>query len=281
MTDPIVEALDGFVPAFHSARGDWQAILSAASSPAPIEVADPEPVARGRARGRALFARRAVQVAIAIAVLAVITTGIAWAAGAFKITPRALFEANPQGQMNAAIGRRGIWDQKAIPDSVKKVASVHIPKVGPVAFWYGRANKGGWCAALRLRNGDWLGTPQAHFLHLGPGGRRIGMGGGVVPGCFATKEQMRLRPTGFECTQGEIDARSVGELWQIRYGLVIAPGAITVRDRTTGRSTNVISGKFFLLAIRHPPGHLLRLRLVAYDKAGNIVAHGSRAPFGC
>ena len=85
MTDPIVEALDGFVPAFDSARGNWQAILSAASLPVPVEAADIQPRVAPR---RAVFARRTVQVLIAIAVLAVITTGIAWAAGAFKQTPR-------------------------------------------------------------------------------------------------------------------------------------------------------------------------------------------------
>lgn len=287
MTDPVAEALDAFVPAFTSAEGDWTAILKAALLPVVVAPADRRmPVAGRHARKRPTFARRAVRVAVALAVLAVMTAGVAWAVGAFKTTPRALFKANPQGEMNAAIGLRGIWDQKAIPDSVKKVASVNIPNVGPVAFWYGRATKGGWCAALRLSNGDWLGTPEAHFLHLGPGGRSIGMGGGVVPGCFATEKQMHdakqgHAPTGFDCVQDEIDARGVGELWQIRYGLVTAPRAVKVRDLNSGKSTHVIDGTFFLLAIRHPPRHLLALHLIAYNKAGNVVANGGRVAYGC
>ena len=200
----------------------------------------------------------------------------------------ALFKANPQGRMNAGAGFKptSVWNQRVIPGSVRHVVSVEIPAVGPVAFWYGRARQGGWCAALRLRNGDWLGTPEAHFLHLGPGGQSIGMGGGVVPGCFATQKQMhdvakrRYAPTGFECQQDEIDARSVGELWQIRYGLVTAPGVVKVRDRLSGRSTDVVGGRFFVLAIRHPRRHVLTMHLVGYDKNGTVVANG-RSGFGC
>jgi hypothetical protein len=286
VTDPIADALDGFVPAFDSVRGDWQAILKAASLPLAVSSADrPVPTAPRRAWKRGSLARRAVQIAIALAILAVLTTGIAWAAGAFKQSPRALFAANPQGSMNAAIGWKGVWDQKVIPDSVEKAATVHIPKVGPVAFWYARADRGGWCGALRLSNGDWLGTEQAHFLHLGPGGRSIGLGGGTVPGCFATEKQMHKAgqghaPTGFECVQNEIDARSIGELWQIRYGLINAPGAVKVSDLRSGKSTTVVGGRFFLLAIRHPRRHVLTMRLAAYDRAGNVVARGPGG-FGC
>jgi len=187
----------------------------------------------------------------------------------------ALFKANPQGRMNAGAGIKpnSIWDQKVIPGSVRNVASVQIPAVGPVAFWYGRAQQGGWCAGLRLKNGPWLGTPRSPW-------------GGEVPGCFATQKQMhtaakrRYAPTGFECGQDEIDARGVGELWQLRYGLITAPGAVKVRDRLSGRSTNVISGRFFLLAIRHPRRHLLPMHLAAYDKNGKLVANG-RSAFGC
>lgn len=204
--------------------------------------------------------------------------------------PVALFKANPQGRMNAGarINPKSIWDQKVIPDSVRHVASVQIPAVGPIAFWYGRAKQGGWCEALRLSNGAWLGYSPARRLHLGPGGRIVVRGGAVVPGCLATQEQMhdafkhrhRYRPTGFECSQAEVDVRSVGELWQIRYGLITAPGAVKVSDRLSGRSTVVVGGRFFILAIRHPRRHLLTMHLVAHGKDGNVVASG-RSAFGC
>lgn len=199
--------------------------------------------------------------------------------------PVALFESNPQGRMNAGarFHPKSVWDQQVIPRSVRHVASVHIPAVGPIAYWYGRARQGGWCAGLRLSNGDWLGfSPLAERLR-----RRLGLhGGAVVPGCFATQAQIhntanrRYAPTGFECEQDEIDARKVGELWQIRYGVITAPGAVTVRDRLSGRSTAVVGGRFFLLAIRHPRRHILTMHLVAYDRHGNVVAKG-RSAFGC
>jgi hypothetical protein len=217
------------------------------------------------------FARRAARVAVAVALLAALTTGIGWAAGVFKLSPRALFETNPQGALSAGHGFRGIWDQKVIPGSVKKVASVEIPKVGPVAFWNARTEQGGWCAALRLRNGDWLGIPPA------AGGSPLG--GGVVPGCFATAKQLykaKQGPAanGFDCLQNAIDARGLGEFWQIRYGRITAPGAVRVRDLTSGASTNVVHGDLFILAIRHPARRLLILRPVAYDSAGSVVARG-------
>lgn len=180
----------------------------------------------------------------------------------------ALFKANPQGS-----------GPKVIPGSVRHVASVHIPAVGPVAFWYGRARRGGWCAGLRV-SGDWIGYTRSRRL-----GRRLGLAG-VVPGCFAIREQMRAtakrRPvsTGFECEGDVIDYRGAGELWQIRFGLVLAPGAVEVRDRLSGRSTAVIDGRFFALAIRHPRRHTVTMRLAAYDGHGHGVAK-SRSAFGC
>jgi hypothetical protein len=198
-----------------------------------------------------------------------------------RAVPVAFFKTNPQGRMNAGAGfhPRSVWDQRVIPGSVRHVASVHIPGVGPVAYWYGRAREGGWCAGLRVSDA-WIGFTRDQGL-----GRRLGLAG-TVPGCFATQEQMyhaakhRYVPTGFDCAQDVIDARSVGELWQIRYGVITAPGAVTVRDRLSGRGTNVVGGRFFLLAIRHPRRHVLAMHLVAYDKYGNVVANG-RSAFGC
>lgn len=266
MTDSIAEALDAFVPAFDSVEGDWQAILKAASLPSALASADRVPVARRRAPRRAPFARRAVRVAIALVVLAVITTGVAWAAGAFKSpTPRALFKSS----FPADSGAGNIF-QNVIPDSVKQVATVDIPKVGPVALWHADTKEGGFCLGLRLSNGAWLGTPPQ------AGGSPLD-GGGSVPGCF---------PTGvidggnhhLEWLENDIDARSVGGTeWRIRSGVITAPGAVKVTDLATGESTNVIDGDLFILAIQAPnpsapPYRSPHIHLVAYDKAGNVIA---------
>lgn len=276
MIDPIAEALDGFVPAFDSVEGDWQAILRAASVTA---VTAPSgrgvPFAPRRSRRRALAARRAVRVGIAVAVLAVITAGIAWAAGAFKSeTPRALFATHSP----ADSGSGPIWAGPLISKSVQQVASVEIPKVGPVALWHADTRHGGWCLGLRLSDGSWLGTPPQ------AGGSPLD-GGGAVPGCF---------PTGvidggsdhLEWLENDIDAHSVGgAFWRIRSGVITVPGAVKVTDLTTGRSTDVVAGNVFLLAIEAanptvPGNDSPRLHLVAYDKAGNVVASDCRSCSG-
>jgi hypothetical protein len=271
VSDPIADALDAFVPAFDSPQGDWQAILEAAAQPAAVAAVHRGlPAARRRARTRALLGRRSVRVALALAVLAIGTTGVAWAAGAFDQTPLTLFETHSP----ADTGSGPIWAGPVIADSVEQVASVEIPKVGPVALWHADTKQGGWCLGLRLSNGDWLGRPPA------AGGSPLD-GGGSVPGCF---------PTGvidggtdhLEWLENDIDAHSVGgTFWRIRSGVITVPGAVKVTDLTTGTSTDVVDGNVFLLAVEAPnpavPGNdSPRLHLVAYDKDGNVVASDCR-----
>jgi len=215
---------------------------------------------RGGGRRRPL-----VRVAAAVAVLAVMTTGIAWAAGA--LSPLALFQANPESDGSAP---GGLWDQKVVAGSVAQVGSVEIPKVGPVAFWFGRTAQGGWCAGLRLEGGDWLGTGKAPLD-----------GGGTVPGCFPTRQMINgaaakpvLVINGFDYVETDADARSVGgAFWRIRYGRIDAPGAVKVTDLVSGQSAPVIDGDLFLIAVRDPePTENTPLHLVAYDSAGKVVA---------
>jgi hypothetical protein len=273
MTDPIAEALDAFVPAFDCAEGDWQAILKAASLSALSGSATP--LARPRFWKRAPFARRAVRVAIAFAVFALLTTGVAWAAGAFSSpTPSALFGSSSANGGPADTGAGGIFAGPLVPGSVNQVASVNVPKVGAVALWHAVTTKGGWCSALRLSDGYWLDGP-------GQGSSRKNWnpldGGGSIPGCF---------PTGvidggnhhLEWLENDINAHSVGgSYWRIRSGVITVPGAVKVTDLTTGTSTNVVDGNVFLLAIEAPNPSLAGsnspvLHLVAYDKDGNVIA---------
>lgn len=223
-------------------------------------------VTRHPARRRARFARRSVRVAIAFAVLAVITTGVAWATGAFAPTPSALFGSSSP----ADSGSGPIFAGAVIPGSVKQIASVEIPKVGPVALWHANTKQGGWCLGLRLTNGDWLGVPAKN------GGSPLD-GGGAVPGCFPTGVIDRGAHH-LEWLENDIDARSVGGTeWRIRSGVITVPGAVKVTDLATGTSTNVIDGNLFILAIQAPnpsapPYQSPHLHLVAYDKAGNVIA---------
>jgi hypothetical protein len=207
----------------------------------------------------------ALRIVIAIVATVALTTGIAWAAGA--LTPLALFQSNPEHDGSPA---GGLWDQHVVAGSVSEVGAVEIPKVGSVAFWYGRSAEGGWCAALRLPSGEWLGTGKDKLD-----------GGGTVPGCFPTREAVNgasARPVyvinGFDYVEDDVDTRSVdGTFWRIYYGRIAAPGAARVTDLASGQSTSVVDGGLFLLAVVDPdPTHLNELHLVAYASNGRIVA---------
>lgn len=150
-----------------------------------------QPSPRSKATGR-----RSV---IALAVLALLTAGIAWAAGAFKSqTPRTLFESHSP----ADSGSGPIWAGFVHSKSVKQVASVEIPKFGPVALWHADTTHGGFCLGLRLSDGAWLDTPPQ------AGGSTLDSGG-AVPGCFPLgvidhgNEHM-------EWLENDVDAHSVG-----------------------------------------------------------------------
>src|SRR3954470_1716214 len=93
---------------------------------------------------------------VAAAVLAlVVGVGAAWAAGA--ISPLSVFENNAQHRgYDTSPG--SVWNQEVIPSSVVEADSVELDQVGAVAFWYAQAEQGGWCGALRLSSGSWVGT---------------------------------------------------------------------------------------------------------------------------
>jgi hypothetical protein len=220
------------------------------------------PHARPRA---STSSRRTLRLALVFAAAALVAAGIAWAAGV--LSPTALFQANPQGDGSAP---GSLWDQHVVSRSVKRVAAVDIPKVGPVAFWYGRTAERGWCAGLRLPTGEWLGT-----------GKSALDAGGTVPGCFPTREMVNGASTppvyvidGFDYQESDVDARSAGgAFWRVRYGRITAPGTVRVTDLVSGTSAAVTDGDLFLLALPDPnPMKITRVHLVAYDAAGKIVS---------
>jgi HAAS len=173
---------------------------------------------------------------------------------------------NSQSNASGSTGFGQGPNQTVVRDSVKQVASVEIPKVGPVALWHGNTEQGGWCLGLRLSNSDWLGTGESPLD-----------GGGAVPGCFPTGVIDRGTHH-LEWLENDIDARRIGGTqWRIRSGVITVPGAVKVTDLATDQSTNVIDGGLFILAIQAPnpsapPYQSPHLHLVAYDKAGNVIA---------
>jgi hypothetical protein len=220
-----------------------------------------------RAVRRTTRSTRTLQLLAAAVLALVIGVGAAWAAGA--ISPLSVFENNMQ-QRGYDTSPASIWNQQVIPSSVVEADSVELDHVGTVGFWYAKAKQGGWCAALRLPSGSWIGT----------GDDRLDAGG-TVPGCFPTREAVNrasAKPVyvinGFDYQEGDVDARSdAGLFWRIRYGRITAPDAARVVDTVSGRSASIVRGDLFLLSIpdAHPMGRN-PVHLVAYDAAGKLVA---------
>jgi len=214
--------------------------------------------------------RPLVTLAAASAVAVIVGVGVAWSAGSWS--PLELFQANPQ-HLNGSTD--GLWDQQVVPESVIEVATLDIPAVGTVGFWSGQTAQHGWCAALQLPSGAWVGTGKDRLD-----------AGGTVPGCGPTREQVNGAGTpvyvidGFDYQEGDVDARSVGgSFWRIRYGTVSVPGAVRVSDLVSGRSAVVVHGDLFALATPDPnPMGQTPVHLVAYDADGKIVADDVRRP---
>src|SRR3954447_12117234 len=151
--------------------------------------------------------RRMFQAAVVVAALAC-GVGAAWAAGV--LSPLTIFEKNAQKEGNPA---GSLWDQSVMPGSVRQVGSVEIPKVGAVSFWFGETKEGGWCGALQLPDGGWLGS-----------GSGVPDAGGTVPGCYPTRAAINsaaktpvLVLNGFDYQEDDVDARSVGgAFWGVR-----------------------------------------------------------------
>jgi hypothetical protein len=202
-------------------------------------------------------------VAVAVAAL-VVGVGVAWASGV--LSPLAIFQNNIQ-QQGAAPGSP--WDQRVVPASVVKAATVEIPKIGAVDFWYGRSQQGGWCGALRLPSGAWIGTGDDSID-----------AGGTAPGCFPTRETVNDSATtpvyvidGFDYEDGDVDARvHGGSFWRIRYGRITIPGAVRVAETISGRSAPIADGGLFALALPDEnPETPMKIHIVAYDAGGKIV----------
>jgi len=215
-----------------------------------------------RPSGRRPRRRRATVLAAATALLLAVGVGAVWAADA--LGPLALFRANPSYNDDPNAGR--LWHQHVIPGSVFKAATMRIAHVGRVQFWFGRTRTHGWCGALRLPAGDWVGT-----------GRDPLDGGGTVPGCMPTRTQVNGRDpvyviNGFDYQEGNVDAVGRGgSFWRIEYGLITIHGAVRVTDRVSGRSAPVARGGAFALALPFPDGNSAPMHLVAYDAQGKVV----------
>src|SRR5438270_2403680 len=223
-----------------------------------------QPFRSSEAVNRRTVRRRFAQVAaVGVAVL-VFGVGVAWAPG--FLSPVGRFENNAEQDGNPP---GSVWDQSIVPDTVREISSVDIPKVGAVGFWYGETKEGGWCGALQLPAGGWLGTGNGTLD-----------GGGTVPGCYPTRAAINgaaktpiLVINGLDYQEDDVDARSLGgSFWRIRYGIVDAPGAVKVVDRASGAEAPVHDGLFELAVADPTPTGRTPFHLVALDADGTVVA---------
>jgi len=234
----------------YARRAHADGILSRPSGRAPIAA---------RRRGRRVF-----QAAALVAAALAFGVGVAWAAGV--LSPLTLFENNAEQDGNPP---GGVWDQSVQPGSVHQVTSAAIPKVGDVAFWYGRTKEGGWCGALQLPGGEWLGTGSGSLD-----------AGGTVPGCYPTRAAINsaaktpvLVINGLDYQEDDVDARPLGgAFWRIRFGVVDAPSAVEVVDRASGAEVTVHEGLFELAVSDPDPTARTPFHLVALDASGAVVA---------
>jgi hypothetical protein len=214
-------------------------------------------------RARRVRRRRPLVAAFAVAAVVVLGAGAAWASG--SLSPLALFRTNPQGE-GASPG--SLWHQHVVPSSVRKAATVRIPHVGDVQFWFARTRTHGWCGALRLPSRQWLATDRDPLD-----------AGGAVPGCYPTRAQVNSQGAvyvlnGFDYQEDDVDARSRGgAFWRIEFGRVTIRGAVRVADTVSGRSAPVGRAGTFALAMPFADGNDARMHLVAYDAAGKVVGH--------
>jgi hypothetical protein len=205
--------------------------------------------------------RSPLVLAVALGVALVVGAGAVWAAGA--LSPTALFRANPNGEGTKP---GDLWHQRVIPATVRRAAVVHIPHVGAIQYWYARTRTHGWCGALRLPGGDWLGT-----------GRNPLDVGGTVPGCYPTRAQVNGQDpvyilNGFDYDEDDVDAHGRGGgFWRIEYGRVAIRGAVRVTDLRSGRTAPVGRGGTFALALPFPDRYHFPMSLVAEDADGKVI----------
>ena len=164
MTDPIAAALDKFVPAFPSAEGDWQAILSAAAARGAVVPSGKIP-ARRSVRRSGSWRRVPARVALvaAVVLLAAVVTAVAFGlpqrvVDFFNSAPAPTGIKNFMGSMG--VGAPPGMDPRAIGGQTRKIAGVplYVAPTKSGGFCYLWAGAGG-CVGSRD------GTPAKPVNH--------------------------------------------------------------------------------------------------------------------
>jgi len=194
-----------------------------------------------RWRGRRLrlpFGTRSITLMPAILLVTIATTGAAATVALVNSSPTTLFQHSSQG--NPRPGQR----QTVIPSTVRKLATVDVPDVGPIQVWIADTEQHGTCWGVR-GPGGWLTLAMDN------------RSGGNVPGCAPTRKQIvvaqgnssvGLAPTSADYLSNAVrDSR--GRWWDVYYGTVTANGAAAVRDQATRKTAPLIDGQYFVLVV--------------------------------
>jgi hypothetical protein len=271
VTDPIAEALDKFVPAFPSAEGDWQAILSAAAAPAGLVPSGKIPA--GRSLRRSGFWRRVparVALLAAVVALAAVVTAVAFGwphrvVDFFSAPPAPAKVKNFVGFV-AAVHSPGM-SPRAIPGQTRKITTVRF-NAPDCAIRAG-------ARATRCTPGD-VG-PRLHTLYVAPtkSGGFCEVWTGFIGGCFS--EKTPPHPSG---------PLEIGVGPHLIYGIVRSGATRTVEARFADGSTATILPTWIgapinagFVAYPLPRGRVHALRsVVALDADGRVIGKLSFRP---
>jgi hypothetical protein len=185
-------------------------------------------------------------------------------------SPKALFEADPQGQYSRLPGQltRGTG-QTVIPQTVRLATTFTVPGVGRFEYWIALSRPKGWlCLAIRQPDGTWADLGKNSLF------------GGPVPGCGATGWQ---DAHGFDYYPTTIAAPG-RRVWRIAYGYVPITGhPVQVRDRISGATAPVGDGRYFAIVIPYcqgrgcdRPAPFAYFQLQTLDAAGRVLITDER-----
>lgn len=151
-------------------------------------------------------------------------------------SPKALFEANPQGQYSRLPGQltRGTG-QTVIPQSVRLATTFTVSGVGKFEYWIAISRPKGWlCDAIRQPDGTWADLGKNSLL------------GGPVPGCGAMGWQ---DAHGLDYYPSYVPAPR-HRLWRLVYGYAPTAGhPVEIRDKVSGVTAPIGDGRYFAIVI--------------------------------
>jgi hypothetical protein len=214
---------------------------------------------------------------LALIAAAVVLTGAGGTVGAVQLlshaSPKALFNADPQGQFSRRPGHTGGTGQTVIPRTVQRATTFTVPGVGRFEYWVALSRPSGWlCTALRQPDGSWadLGLDDKYQI------------GGPVPGCGTLPWH---DAHGFSYDSTYVPAPG-HRMWRLVYGYAPTTGhPLTVRDRISGVTAPIGDGRYFAIVIPYCQGRgcnrpqpFAWFQIQTLDASGRVVVTDQKDP---